>query len=572
VTDGAPVAPSVSARMRLALRRGHTRLVTQVKVLDDEVQSGESDPAYELSARGKTMLQERLSTYALLCLLIATGYFPAFLLIWRDHPGVTRSALLAHIFSPWTAALLLLHAALWLVTRGSPLPRRWLVHLDVGYHVAVGVVFGRIVLGHPGTVIAPIEGLLALASVLGVRALLVPSSWRRTALVGVLLSAGTGFTMAANPAHFSAEWLGLRTTGPLFVNWAVVAVVLTSVASHVLYGLRREVRDARRLGQYTILERLGKGGMGVVYRAQHALLRRPTAVKLLQQSRRGDSIQRFEREVQLMAELTHPNTVAVYDYGRTGDGVFYYAMEYLEGTDLEGLVAVGGPQPPARVVHLLRQICGSLDEAHGRGLIHRDIKPANLFLCSGRSEPDTVKVLDFGLVKESARAELQLTADNAMLGTPLYMSPEAFLSPETIDARSDLYSLGAVAYLLLTGSAVFSGSSAIEVCAKHVHTEPDSPSARLGREVPPDLEALVLSCLAKTPERRPESALALRTALDACRLEETWGASEAAAWWQAHSARVGERHRAQRQSAPSAGQTVAIDLARAPQATSSGRS
>jgi hypothetical protein len=543
-----------------------------VKALADEVPSAESDPAYEVSTRGKTMLQERLATYGLLCLSIAAGYFPAFFLIWRAHPDVTESALLAHIFSPWTGALLLLHGSLWLVMRGSPLPRHWLVRLDVGHHAAVGIVFGRIVLGHPGTVIAPIEGLLALASVLGVRALLVPSSWRRTALVGVLLSAGTGFTVAANPAHFSAAWLGVRTTGPLFVNWAVVAMVLTSVASHVLYGLRREVRDARRLGQYTLLERLGEGGMGVVYRAQHALLRRPTAVKLLLQSGRDDSIQRFEREVQLMAELTHPNTVAVYDYGRTGDGVFYYAMEYLEGIDLEGLVAVGGPQPPARVVQLLRQICGSLDEAHRRGLIHRDIKPANLFLCSGRSEPDTVKVLDFGLVKESAPVQPQLTADNTMLGTPLYMSPEAFISPETIDARSDLYSLGAVAYLLLTGSAVFSGTSTIEVCAKHMHEAPESPSARLGRGLPPDLEALVVSCLSKTPEQRPQSALALRAALDACRLDDRWGASEAAAWWQAHSARVQERHRSQRQTESSTGRTVAIDPARAPQAQSSERS
>jgi eukaryotic-like serine/threonine-protein kinase len=202
-------------------------------------------------------------------------------------------------------------------------------------------------------------------------------------------------------------------------------------------------------------------------------------------------------------------------------------------------------------------------------LIHRDIKPANLFLCSGRSEPDTVKVLDFGLVKESTQGEPHLTADNTILGTPLYMAPEAFVSPETIDARSDLYSLGAVAYLLLTGTAVFSGSSAIEVCAKHMHAEPESPSSRLGRELPPDLEALVLSCLSKAPERRPESALALRAALDACRLEDTWGATEAAAWWQAHAKRVEERHRSQRQTASSAGQTVAVDLSRAPQTASS---
>jgi eukaryotic-like serine/threonine-protein kinase len=541
-----------------------------VKALQEEAAFDESDPADELSTRGRTMLQERLVTYALLCLSIATGYFPAFFLIWRGHPGVTERALVAHILSPWSGALLLLHGCLWLVTRGAPLSRRSLMRLDVGYHVAVGLVFGRIVLGHPGTAIAPIEGLLAQASVLGVRALLLPSSWRRTALVGVLLSAGTALPLVMNPTHFSTEWLGVRTTGPLFVNWAVVAVVLTSVASHVLYGLRREVRDARRLGKYTILERLGQGGMGVVYRAQHALLRRPTAVKLLLPSRREDGIQRFEREVQLMAELNHPNTVAVYDYGRTGDGVFYYAMEYLEGVDLEGLVAVGGPQPPARVVHLLRQICGSLDEAHRRGLIHRDIKPANLFLCSGRSDPDTIKVLDFGLVKESSRDQPELTAKNTLLGTPLYMSPEAVLSLREIDARSDLYSLGAVAYLLLTGTPVFSAESAIELCAKHVHAVPESPSERLGRALPSDLEALVLGCLAKAPEQRPESALALRTALDACRLEESWGADDAAAWWQAHASHVEERRRSQRRAGSSVGRTVAVDLSRAPLTLSSG--
>jgi eukaryotic-like serine/threonine-protein kinase len=533
-----------------------------VKAQGKEGPSGESDPAYEVSQRGKMMLQRRLATYALLCLSIAAGYFPAFFLIWRGLPGVADSALIGHILSPWTGALLALHGSLWLVTRGAPLPRELLVRLDVGYHVAVGLVFGRIVLGHPGTVVAPIEGLLALTSVLGVRALLVPSSWRRTALVGLLLSGGTGLTVALNPAHFTADWLGVRTTGPLFANWTVVAVVLTSVASQVLYGLRREVRDALRLGQYTMIERLGQGGMGVVYRARHALLRRPTAVKLLLQSGRDDSVQRFAREVQLMAELTHPNTVAVYDYGRTGDGVFYYAMEYLEGIDLEGLVAVGGPQPPARVVHILRQICGSLAEAHGRGLIHRDIKPANVFLCSGRSEPDTVKVLDFGLVKESAKDASQSTGSHTVLGTPLYMSPEACLSPRLVDVRSDLYSLGAVAYLLLTGTAVFSGESAVEVCAKHVHATPESPSSRLGRDVPADLEALVLACLAKMPEQRPSSALALRAALDACRSQGPWGHDEADAWWRAHVSPVEAWHRSQRGSTSSDGRTVAVDLAR----------
>jgi eukaryotic-like serine/threonine-protein kinase len=523
---------------------------------------GDSDPAYEVSPRGKTLLQERLATYGIVVASVATAYWPGFYFIWRAHPGVTEESIFGHIFSPWTFVLLALHASFWVVCRGKPVPHTWLPAMDVVVHAAVGFVYGRILLSHPAPVVVPLEGLLALASVLGMRALLVPSSGARTALVGVCMCLGPGLTLLLYPAHFSAPWMGVRTSGPLFVNWAVVAIVLTSVASKVLYGLRREVRDAKRFGQYTLVERLGEGGMGVVYRAEHALLRRPTAVKLLPPTTQKESVIRFEREVQLMAELNHPNTVAVYDYGRTADGVFYYAMEYLDGIDLEGLVEVGGPQPAPRVIHLLRQICGSLDEAHRRGLIHRDVKPANMFLCRKRAEPDTIKVLDFGLVKDIMADDPSLSVADLVLGTPLYMSPEAFTDPKTVDARSDLYSLGAVAYMLLTGTPVFSGGSLMDVFSKHLGAVPESMSQRLGQPVPADLEAVVFSCLAKEKSQRPESARALRDALDACADAHGWHARDVEEWWSAHAKIVDQRQRTRARDGASTGTTVVIGLSR----------
>jgi serine/threonine protein kinase len=238
------------------------------------------------------------------------------------------------------------------------------------------------------------------------------------------------------------------------VMWLVVAVAVATACSRVIYGLRREVRLARRLGQYTLEEKLGEGGMGVVYRARHALLRRPTAVKLLKGERLGEaSLRRFEREVLLTASLSHPNTVSVYDFGRTPDGVFYYAMEYLEGLSLEQLVAEEGAQPPGRVVHVLRQVLGALAEAHGVGLVHRDVKPDNVILCERGGLSDVAKVVDFGLVKDLDAADA-LSHEGMLVGTPLYLAPEAIRSPDT-DPRADLYSLGAVAYFLLTGKHVF---------------------------------------------------------------------------------------------------------------------
>ena len=299
--------------------------------------------------------------------------------------------------------------------------------------------------------------------------------------------------------------------------------------------LQAAVLEAKQLGQYTLEEKLGAGGMGTVYRARHAMLRRPTAVKLLNPGSMSDAaVARFEREVQATSALTHPNTIQIFDYGRTPEGVFYYAMELLEGTNLDDLVNRIGPLPEARTVYLLRQACGSLAEAHAAGLVHRDVKPANLFLTRRGGLADFVKVLDFGLVKAAGGAdEAHLTAANAVTGTPLYLSPEAVNDPDRLDARADVYALGAVAYYLLTGTAVFTGATVMDICLKHVREAPESPGARLGKPVTPTLEALVLRCLAKAPADRPADAGALVRELDKCRVAGTWTADDAAAWWEA---------------------------------------
>ena len=269
------------------------------------------------------------------------------------------------------------------------------------------------------------------------------------------------------------------------------------------------------------------------------MLRRPTAIKLLPRERAGEaSLVRFEREVQMTAQLSHPNTVAIYDYGRTPDGVFYYAMEYLDGINLEDLVRVYGPQPPGRVIAILDQVCGALSEAHGHGLVHRDIKPANIILTERGGEPDVAKVVDFGLVKPLTQGDPEVTASTSgtLTGTPRYMSPETMTMPEAGDPRSDLYALGAVGYYLLTGHAVFEAATVAEIIGHHLHTEPVAPSRRAGRPISSDLESLILQCLRKRPEDRPQSAAALAELLAAIPVEP-WRESQAKEWWRQNDPR-----------------------------------
>jgi serine/threonine protein kinase len=404
-------------------------------------------------------------------------------------------------------------------------------------------------------------GLLATSYTLFARAIALPSTPARTAwvsAVGMLPMIGTTGYVFRHPGP-----AGARTEYIDIVLWSIAAVSMALIASRVIFGLRSEVSKIRQLGQYTLEEKIGEGGMGVVYRARHALLRRPTAIKLLAPDKAGeDNLQRFEREVQLTAGLSHPSTVAVFDYGRTPEGVFYYAMEFLDGINLEQLVRSEGAQPPGRVVHILQQVAGALAEAHDVGLVHRDVKPANIILCERGGMPDVAKVVDFGLVKrfhaDPADATMAVTAEHTILGTPLYMAPEAITGESSVDSRSDLYALGAVGYFLLSGAPVFTARTLVEMCAHHLHTQPAPLSSRAGYAIPASVERLMLLCLEKAPQDRPASARALQEALAECARETPWSGGDASRWWTRF--RVEKAARTSRRDEPSP-LTAVVDLA-----------
>lgn len=378
-------------------------------------------------------------------------------------------------------------------------------------------------------------GMLAIGYATIGRAVTVPSTPGRTLAIAVGGFSGLIAAAAlATPAPFIPTELASPLQGVLdTLLWSTAGAALATVASKVIYGLQEKAIEARQLGQYTLEQKIGEGGMGEIFRARHAMLRRPTAIKLMTGDNSEAALRRFEREVQLTARLTHPNTISIYDYGRTPDGRFYYAMELLDGMTLEELVARWGPQPPNRVIAILLQVCGALREAHGVALIHRDIKPANIYLCTRGGLHDVVKVLDFGLVREF-RSDGSVTRSNIdlIVGTPLYLSPEAILRPAEVDARADIYALGAVAYLLLSGHPPFAGKTLVELCSHHLHSQP-LPLSERGTGVPADLERVVLACLAKEPAARPESAASLAELLRACQGAGTWSEADAERWWSA---------------------------------------
>ena len=403
---------------------------------------------------------------------------------------------------------------------------------------------------------------------LAIRPALIPSRPRRTIIITALFGVPTILvtTVLVPTGDGGLAWRALDSgaypelPATLSMMWGF-AIITCAVISWVTYGLRAEVRAARRLGQYTLEEKIGEGGTGVVYRATHAMLRRPAAIKLLLPERAGEkNLARFEREVQLTSRLTHPNTISIFDYGRTADGVFYYVMEYIDGFDLERLVDEDGPLQPARIIRILAQASGALCEAHALGLIHRDIKPANIVLTERVDEPDVVKVVDFGLVKtlETSPGDAAVTNIDAITGTPMYLAPEAIASPDSVDARSDLYALGAVGYFLLTGQHVFDAPTVVEVCSKHLREAPGPPSKRLGRAVPRDLEALIMACLAKKREERPASAAAMRATLVACADACKYDLAAARVWWTDRGATIRAQSKAKRAGAH--GATMAVNL------------
>jgi eukaryotic-like serine/threonine-protein kinase len=440
--------------------------------------------------------------------------------------------------------------------------------IDVGTTFCALATFSLafIVIPQQGFEPALIMTLITLSGLI-TRAVVVPGTARRTLWISIMCcvpALAASYVIANQAPQTLAAMPWTPVASCIYVGtWLAITVALSTLASRIIYGLSERVRAATELGQYTLEEKIGEGGMGMVYRARHALLRRPTAIKLLPPELAGErSIQRFEREVQLTSALTHPNTIAIYDYGRSPDGVFYYAMEYLEGITLEDLVIHDGPQPPARVIHLIKQLCGALAEAHGVHLIHRDVKPANIVLCVRGGVADYVKVLDFGLVKEIAAPSPKLSAAQTVVGTPAYLAPEALTRPDEVDERVDLYAVGAVAYELLTGKPVFEGATMLEVCGKILHEMPVPPSQRTGGAIPTGLEALVLGCLSKDPNARPRSAVEISDALT--EHGDGWTALDATRWWDQRAPAViaAVKARAKRSDPVSERRTVEVDLAK----------
>ncbi len=381
---------------------------------------------------------------------------------------------------------------------------------------------------------SPHRPLLAMATLLTFRALLVPSRALWTLVLSSVAIAPAAFIAYARVEMlFEAQdhHAGWNEFGAV-VQWIFLVVAISTISSHVVYNLRRKIHEAGQVGPYTLEKELGKGGMGVVYKARHALLKRPTAVKLLRPEIASESsIARFEKEVQSTSELSHPNTISVYDYGLSPDGHFYYAMEYLDGLDLDTFVEEYGELAEGRALYILDQVAASLTEAHEMGFIHRDVKPANIMLCTRGGLHDVAKVLDFGLVRRTAVPDDLKSTMDSIKGTPHYLSPEAIQAPGAVDARSDLYALGGVAYVLLTSETLFDSENVIEVCGYHLSKKPVAPSERLGKPIAKDFEDVILKCLEKDADARYQSARELRLAFRKCESFGTWTERHAAEWW-----------------------------------------
>jgi serine/threonine-protein kinase len=373
---------------------------------------------------------------------------------------------------------------------------------------------------------------------------IVPNTPRKTLIVSLLAASTEPLAMGVSILR-GIEFQG----GWLYVLWTSVpnyiCAFLVVVPVKIIHGLGHQVRRARELGSYRLEELLGKGGMGEVFRATHQMLARPAAVKLIRPEILGSSspgaarviVERFRREAEAAASLRSPHTISLYDFGVANDGTFFFVMELLDGLDLETLVERFGPLPPERCVYLLRQVCHSLEEAHSRGLVHRDIKPSNIFTCRLGLQVDFVKVLDFGLVKavdDRGREATLLTAPDSTTGTPAYIAPEVVRGDRVADHRVDIYTLGCVAYWLLTGRLVFTAANAIQLMYQHANAAPVPPSQLSEFEVTPALDSAILACLAKFPEDRPQTAGELSRLLGAALPEPVWTEEQAHRWWDRH--------------------------------------
>jgi len=476
----------------------------------------------------RSFLQKRILTYVTVAVVLFFTFSALSMIAYQLMPELQPDSAQTHAWI--TISELTILFSIYLYVRRKPRTILRLYAADTVIAASVGLFLGVLVYvapDKPHNIYLPFVFVMLIVFF---RVVTIPSRARLSLLIASVnmlpLTASYWVLAFTEPEVFD---VGPMTSGAGVTVLTVAVIYLARSGSMVIYDLRAKARQATRFGQYTLGRKLGEGGMGSVYIAKHALLRRPTAIKLLHPERAApENLARFEREVQLTSLLTHPNTIAIYDYGTSPEGTFYYVMEYLEGIDLDQLVARDGPQSASRVIHIFQQACSALAEAHGRELIHRDIKPANIIICRRGDMPDVVKVFDFGLVKE-LRNKSDLTGSN-VAGTPAYFCPE-MIKGEGVTTRSDLYALGATAYFLLCGQQVFEGKNVPEVCVHHMDSIPVPPSQRTDNPIPEALEKIVLQCLEKDPEARPESASEIRKALRALSKEFPWSESGAAEWW-----------------------------------------
>jgi tRNA A-37 threonylcarbamoyl transferase component Bud32 len=496
------------------------------------------------TSNGLGFVRERLALVGKTLFLVSFGFY-LFLLASMVLAGgaslgavVTSPVAAGHLAASCTMGLL------WLVAGRARPSALGLGALDaIGFVVACGFLSLMTVNDERQI----LQVLLALTVTVMLRAILVPSRPRRTLVLSALAFLPTVVVCIArhHPSallpgftpDYQKQYMTLNT-----VLWSILGTTLATITSRVTYGLRQQVAEANELGQYILEQKIGGGGMGEVWRARHRLLIRPAAIKLIRPEMAGDPellLRRFEREARATAALKSPHTVQLYDFGATDDGRLYYVMELLDGLDLDTIVRQYGPLPVERVVHILRQVCSSLQDAHQNGLVHRDIKPANVVVSRAGTTFDFAKVLDFGLVKldtagKAGDEAVRLTTEDSTSGTPAFMAPEVVLGAGDTDHRVDLYALGCVAYWLLTGKLVFEGRNAVEVMYHHAHTPPPRPSTTSEVPISASIEDLIMECLEKDPTRRPASAEAVSTRLDTVALEQAWTVERAERWWATH--------------------------------------
>jgi serine/threonine-protein kinase len=474
---------------------------------------------------------------AVLNVVLALTVFP------RLWPG---SSLPLSVVAGSAAVISLL---VYLYTRYSKSDPAVFVTLGLVYEVMLAAALA--VLDHTpafGPVMTSIPLLSRAAFVIFIFAAVVPSTPRRTAIAAVIAASMDPLAMTAAMATGRLQAPPSHILLMHFPNYLAAGIAV--VISHIITRLGREVRDARDLGSYRLGAMIGRGGMGEVYHATHRLMARPAAIKLIRRDILSHlppeharvAIDRFRREAEAAARLRSPHTIELYDFGVSDTGVFYYVMELLYGVDLEVLVERFGPVPPERAVHLLRQACDSLSEAHAEGLMHRDIKPSNIYACRMGLVVDFVKLLDFGLVKPRAENDgngLKLTTVGNTPGTPAYMAPEALLGDQEPDHRADIYALGCVGYWLLTGACVFDATTLAQLLRQHLEGRPLPPSRRGASQVPPALDSVIMGCLAKEPSERPSSTQELSELLASCPTGTGWNSAQAAEWWDKHLPRTG---------------------------------